>query len=171
PRDGRARAGAGTGIAVALALLALVAAGVAPVRAWIAEGWQALAAWAVDAEPATTIEAAPDAEPDVSVSFLPRDPTFRIELAAAPDGGRLVVRVVDAWEANAEVVGGPDAELLVRPDGVRIENEGAARARYRVSVPVGTRRVEVYVAGRRVAARPAPAAPDTAIAIDFGADP
>lgn len=129
-------------------------------RAWVAEQWTGLgwlgepAATAVEDE-RTLAEtpAAPPAEEQPSerhaVSFIPEGREFLVEVRATQAGGVLTLTMRPGREASAVVEGrGPDADLVVMPYGVRIENAAAATLDYQVEVPSDLDRVRVRIGNR-----------------------
>ncbi len=138
-------------LAAAAVLLVLAAGTVRPVRAWIADAARQFFLGAPRTEPATAPAAdsasAPEAPvPSNAVTFVPRSGTFVVELAMRQRAGTLVLSPVGGTEASAAIMGdAADAELLVRPDGVRIGNRPAAHADYVVRVPPGVSRVTVRI--------------------------
>jgi hypothetical protein len=138
-------------LAAAAALLVLVAGTVRPVRAWIAEtarhfflGSPGTAAPA--SAPADSASAPVMPVPSNVVTFTPRAGSFIVEIAVRQQGGTLVLAPVGGIEASAAIMGdAADAELLVRPDGVRIGNRASAQADYVVRVPPSVARVTVRI--------------------------
>jgi hypothetical protein len=122
--------------AAAAAALLAVAAGVQPVRAWIAERGQAL--WHLVAG-----RGAPESPPEVvaepqsaSASFEPAAGGFEIAVAGRQAAGTLWVQLSEDPTAKVTILGDPDAEgLVVLPQGLRIENDHTSRRSYLLVLP------------------------------------
>lgn len=154
-RSGWARA------AAVLLLLALPFVGVAPLRAWAMD--QLGAAWSelrglfggeADAPapppPATTTPApaAPAAPAETAGStlfFTPSGARFALTIAAAQAGGSLTVGRAEGAEGSVEVTGGTRETPIVSESSVRIENDAASTASYRVLLPPSVRTLTVRV--------------------------
>jgi anti-sigma factor RsiW len=137
------------GLRAAAAVLILLGIGVSvrPVRAWIIQRagavWTALAGGFAPAAPAV-----PAAPAETSVSFVPSDGAFTIELSGRPAAGRLVVEAVAGDTARATVLDGSGAEaLVVLPSGLRISGPSGSSARYRVLLPARLGPVRVLIGG------------------------
>lgn len=133
-------------MAAAIAVLIAGASLVRPVRAWIVEAARSLfvAGTGRAAPPATPAPqpAAAVSVPTNAVTFTPRPGVFVLEVATRQAAGVLRIERADGPDASAALVGDPgDAELLVRPDGLRIGNRGTAGADYIVRVPAAVTRV------------------------------
>lgn len=136
--------------AASILLLLGVAGAVQPVRAWIIDGAQAI--WSVLAGDAPIAESPTpggrDEQPLATVSFVPRDVVFTLEVAARQFAGTLLIETGDRSEAEAEIFDGAGREgLLVLPAGLRIVNDPSSRARYVVRLPRSLAAVRVTVAG------------------------
>jgi hypothetical protein len=122
--------------AAAAAALLAVAAGVQPVRAWIAQRGQAL--WHLVAGPgAQERPSEVVAEPQsASVSFEPGAGGFEITLAGRQAAGTLCVQLSEDPTAKVTILGDPDTEgLVVLPQGLRIENDHTSRRSYLLVLP------------------------------------
>jgi hypothetical protein len=129
-------------------------------RAWVADQWSGLgwlgepAATAVEDE--RTLAETPAAPPADerpterhAVSFVPEGREFLVEVRATQAGGVLTLTMRPGREASAVVEGrGPEADLVVLPYGVRIENVAAATLDYQVEVPSDLDRVRVRIGNR-----------------------
>jgi hypothetical protein len=134
---------------------------VSPVRAWIVETARSILVGTPRSVPA------PAATPDTAttpailvptnvVTFVPRAGLFVLELASRQAAGTLRLARAPGAEASAALIGNPgDAELLVRPDGLRIGNRAGASADYVVRLPAGLTRVMLRI-GREPARQLAP---------------
>lgn len=149
-------------MAAAIAVLIAGATLVRPVRAWIVEAARTLFVAGTRKAAAPVTPAAPPAAattvpvPTNAVTFTPRPGVFVLEIASRQAAGLLRVERADGPDASAALVGDPgDAELLVRPDGLRIGNGRAAAADYVVRVPAGVTRVVLRI-GREPARQLAP---------------
>ncbi|NIM48594.1 MAG: hypothetical protein GTN62_02655 [Gemmatimonadales bacterium] len=122
--------------AAAAVVLLTTAAGVQPVRAWIAQRGQAL--WhLVVGRNGQESPSSPVAElPAASVSFVPAAGGFEITLAGRQAAGTLTVQLGEDPTARATILGDPDTEgLVVLPHGLRIENDPASRGSYVLMLP------------------------------------
>ena len=136
--------------AASILLLLGVAGAVQPVRAWIIDGAQAI--WSVLAgDPPIAESATPGGREEGSlatVSFVPRDAVFTLDIAARQSAGSLLIETADRMEAEAEIFDGAGREdLFVLPAGLRIVNDPSSRARYVVRLPRSLATVRVTVAG------------------------
>jgi len=163
-------------LAAGIAALLAVAVLVRPVRAWFIDTARTI--FARSSAPATTPPAVPPGSAAVSgaspatnaVTFTPRAGTFLVEIAARQAAGTLRLVRADGMSASAALTGDPaDAELLVRPAGLRIANRPEATADYTVSVPAGISRLTVRIA--REAARDVVLPSDGAMVVPVGAAP
>lgn len=135
--------------AASIAVLLTAAFTVEPVRAWIGERWQDLAAVVrSEAEPPTTAARAV-AEHNPVIAFEPAGERFIVELQHPQRRGTLTLRVEEVQQAVVQVVGEGAAGLLVLPEGIRIENAPGASADYLVTLPPRLRQVEVRLGGGR----------------------
>lgn len=128
--------------AAALVVLVAVVATVEPLRAWVADGWDALAAAVLgeeDAAPAVASEPAP-----TSLWFEASAATFSVEVSARQAAGTLTLRRSDDRRGMLEIRGG--ASPLLSERGVRIETSAGSTASYVVAVPSSVREVRVRVA-------------------------
>jgi hypothetical protein len=156
-------------IAAAVALLIAGAAGVPPVRAWIADTVRA--AWrSVTGRHQAVVPPAP-AAPTVTtgaVSFAAPDPlTIRIARRQTA-GGTLTIERTDGLSVSAAVTGEANAaELVVGPEGLRIVNRRASTAGYVIRVPAGLSRIVVQVEQERPRIFGSPAAGDRYV-VDLG---
>lgn len=122
-----------------------------PLRAvvadWLETQWERIVAPGGREAPAAEPSAAPaEPAPGSRVQFVPQGSVFTLEVAARQAGGAVELARSDARQAVAEQVGGgTPADLLVLPSGVRIENDPASSASYRVVVPEHVRTVRVRV--------------------------
>jgi hypothetical protein len=92
------------------------------------------------------------ATPFASVSFAVERDRLIVDVARRQAEGVLVVEVVDAVTASADITGGElGGDLMVLPGRLRIGNVPESTASYRVRVPPTLTRVEVLVAGEREA--------------------
>jgi anti-sigma factor RsiW len=136
--------------AAAVAML-LVSAGLfaAPVRGWV-RGLLAGGGAPVAERPATP-PPAPTAEAPLAgarIQFTPQGAELSVEVSHAQAGGALVLEAAPGTTASAEVrspAGTAPAELLVLPSALRIANDPASVAEYRVTVPPSVRRVRLRI--------------------------
>lgn len=123
--------------AAAVILLLLAGAMAAPpLRAWIIERARTIAevVGIVAREPATPAPAPAPAEgAALSVTFAVIGDTFEIRVPGA--GGVLSVRREARDDGTIQVTGATITEHLVLVDGVRLEGEAAANARYELVLP------------------------------------
>jgi anti-sigma factor RsiW len=146
PRALRKHARTWTYAAAAAVVLLAVAAGVQPVRAWIAQRGQAL--WhLVVGDGGQDSPGVPAVEPpSASVSFVPATGGFEIVLASRQAAGTLTVQFGEDMTARATIVGDPDSEgLVVLPHGLRIENDRASRASYVLVLPQALSPISVAI--------------------------
>lgn len=131
--------------AAAVAALALSGAlAVRPVRAWIVEAARAILALPLgsprDSGRPAPIPAVASSDTAGAVVFEPAAGVFMVRVASRQAAGALVLELGDGPTARAVVVGDrAQAELLVLPDGLRIDNRPDAEASYLVRVPSAAR--------------------------------
>ena len=155
--------------AAAVALLALAAAGVPPVRAWIVQVVRSVWTAAVGAPPAPAVRPAAATKGAGAVTFNPAAGPFTLVVARAQSAGTLTIEITGGVTAGARVEGsGTAAELGVLPNGLRIVNDSGATASYAVRLPPTLTRVEVGIGGAapRVLG---PATPGRRWVLDLGA--
>jgi hypothetical protein len=78
------------------------------------------------------------------VEFIPSGADFSLHFASPQRAGGLTLRRGENPAAVAEVAGGT-AELLILPDGIRVQNAGSSTAEYRLTVPPEVERVRIRV--------------------------
>jgi hypothetical protein len=149
--------------AAAVLFLVAAAAMATPARAWIAEWlgerWAALTQGTPEPDRPTPAPAPAPTVPvqtpsSARVRFVPAGSELLVDVAHRQAAGAITLVAVDGEAAGAEVLGTDAVDLLVVPAGVRIRNESATSAGYRVTVPPGVRRVRLRVGGAvRVVAR------------------
>ncbi|HEX8358567.1 MAG TPA: zf-HC2 domain-containing protein [Longimicrobium sp.] len=136
--------------AAAVAML-LVSAGLfaAPVRGWVrgllGTGSEQTAVRPAPAPPAPAPEAA---LAGARIQFTPQGAELSVDIAHPQAGGALHLESAPGSTASAEVrapAGTAPAELLVLPSALRIANDPASVAEYRVTVPASVRRVRVRI--------------------------
>jgi hypothetical protein len=160
-------------LAAAVVLMAATAAAtVQPVRAWVVE--RSLAVWTLvtggsEAHGAASAERPADPAATASVSFVPSGRTFFVQVAVHQRVGTVTVVSEAGSAVTAEVRGGGPEQLVVLPDGLRIDNTDASSADYTVIVPATLREVSVAVAGR-VVVRLTPGGAASAWTVPLGAD-
>jgi hypothetical protein len=134
----------------AVVAFALVAAGIwaPPVRAWFAE-WLGIDGPAPVEDPAAVDQApSPPESSSSTVSFVPTDGTFVIDVSATQASGALAIAVHDGAQASARITdGGPTEALFVTGNGIRIRNVATSSATYTVTVPADLQDVRVLVGG------------------------
>jgi anti-sigma factor RsiW len=152
---GRSRlpfAGAGSWLKAAVIVLLVAAPLVAitPARGWVADRL-GLADTEQHLTPAARAVGEMEAAAAV-IRFAPAPGTFQVAIEAPQERGDLTLGRVDAGSlAVLEVVGaGPWPEAVVSAQGVRIENEAAAAASYRLLLPPEVTAVGLTLAGRQV---------------------
>jgi hypothetical protein len=136
--------------AAAVAML-MVSAGLfaAPVRDWVrglASGGGSPAAEQPASAPTATSAEVPLA--GARIQFTPEGAELSVEIAHPQAGGALRLESSAGSTASAEVrapAGTAPAELLVLPSALRIANDPASVAEYRVTVPASVRRVRVRI--------------------------
>jgi hypothetical protein len=135
--------------AAAAVLLLGIGFAASPARAWVAEWigerWAEVARfWAPD-EPPVSSEAAP-AEAATRIAFSVRGSDFTLSFATPQRAGAVVFTVGEDGGASIEVhSAGAAPDVLVLPEGVRIQNTLGSTAEYRVTLPAHTRRVRLQV--------------------------
>lgn len=135
--------------AAAVAML-LVSAGLfaAPVRGWVRG---LLGGAAPVAERPPTPPPAPTAGAPLAgarIQFTPQGAELSVEVSHPQAGGALLLEAGTGTTASAEVralAGTAPAELLVLPSALRIANDPASVAEYRVTIPPSVRRVRVRI--------------------------
>jgi anti-sigma factor RsiW len=135
--------------AAAVAML-LVSAGLfaAPVRGWVRGllgGDAPVAERPAPPLPAPTTEV-PRA--GARIQFTPQGAELSVEVSHPQAGGALLLEAGPGTTVSAEVrapAGTAPAELLVLPSALRIANDPASVAEYRVTVPASVRRVRVRI--------------------------
>ena len=143
PRDTR-RASAVWLRAAAIALLVVVAAlTVAPVRAWIFDGLERVGLLRGPTPPAPVVPV-----DTLGISGFALAQAFTIEVDHRQLEGRLVVRIADVQDSEAELhTRGGGESFFVLPEGLRIVNHEASMANYVVTLPLGLRSIHVRIAG------------------------
>jgi anti-sigma factor RsiW len=148
-------------VAAALVLLLGGTLLVEPVRAWIVDAAGLLWAKATGHSRATPMVPAPAPAPAPgagSVTFVPAEPGFTVQVTRRQAEGSLTVETGAGPEASAAIAGGEGpAELVVMPDGLRIVNAAASTRSYHVRVPPSVSRVVIEVGGTVIRVVPAPA--------------
>jgi hypothetical protein len=157
-RGGWMRSGWARAAAVVL-LVALPFAGVAPLRAWAMD--RLGAAWSEvrglfggdsDAPaptpqpaPAPAAPAAPAETAGSTLFFTPSGARFALTIGSAQAGGSLTIGRAEGSEGTVEVTGGTSETPVVSESSVRIENEAASTASYRVLLPPSVRTLTVRI--------------------------
>ena len=137
-------------LAAALLLLIAGAAGVPPLRAWIAATvhsvWRRIAGSQPPASLTPNASSRGPALESGAVSFPLTDPlTIRVAARQAA-GGSLRFVTVEGSLVTASIVGPADAaELLIGPEGLRILNRRASAAGYVIGVPASVTRALVQI--------------------------
>jgi hypothetical protein len=147
-RAARHRAAVRWRAAAALAALALAAAGVRPVRAWIVAAARVLWTATVGSRPAAGHRPAGRGAQTARLAFTPVAGPFTVRVARRQAGGTITVETAAGDSATATIAGGAGgqaAELVVLPGGVRIVNDSLADASYLVRVPATVPRIEIEV--------------------------
>lgn len=129
--------------AASIAVIFAAAFTVEPVRAWVAERWEELAS-AMHAEHPTA-SAVPESAREESplIAFQPTGEVFLLELRHPQRRGTVTLRVADVPHATAQVVGQRAEDVLVLPNGIRVENAADASADYLLTLPAGLRLVRL----------------------------
>ncbi|HEV2131657.1 MAG TPA: zf-HC2 domain-containing protein [Longimicrobiaceae bacterium] len=129
--------------AASVAVIFTAAFTVEPVRAWMMEQWEGLTTpTAIErAGPLAANETTWEASPQIA--FEPVGEVFVLELRHPQRRGTVTLRVADVPQATAQVVGRRAEDLLVLPNGIRIENAADASADYLLTLPAGLRLVRL----------------------------
>ncbi len=81
-----------------------------------------------------------------TIGFIPTSESFVVEIANAQQAGLLVLGISVGESVTATAVDGREAvDLVVLPDGMRIENQSTATGDYAVSLPRHLREVHIRV--------------------------
>lgn len=140
-------------VAAAIVLLLGVTLTITPVRAlvvdWVREQWSRLVNADRSAEPATAPEAV-TAPIGPRIEFTHEATEFRIEFTVAQSTGSLAARQGAGEQVIAESTS-PNAELLVLPTGLRVDNRQAPGASYTLVLPSSVSTLVVQVGERTVA--------------------
>lgn len=134
--------------AAALAALALAAAGVRPVRAWIVEAARVLWTATVGSRPSAGRQPADRGTRSSRLVFRPAPGPFAVHVARPQAGGTLTVESAAGDSAAATVAAdaaGRAAELVVLPAGLRIVNDSLAETSYLLRLPATVPRIEIAV--------------------------
>lgn len=132
--------------AVATVLLASTLS-ISPARAWVAQLWHG----AVEqVERLAGVEAPAPAPVELSLSnatigFVPRGERFLLEVRSTQRSGSLVLGIADGASVTASASGEEEIALLVRQDGMRIENSPNNTADYAIRLPAQLREVRIRV--------------------------
>jgi len=131
--------------AAVLLVVAAIAAAATPVRAWLRARWVELRGGTPQQH-----ASAPLTPPNArltTVRFVPRDPSFTIELTSLQSGGVLTVDVSEDTIATAVLSDGSGGgeELVVMPMGLKIVNHQGTVASYVVRLPRTITEVTVHV--------------------------
>ncbi len=131
--------------AAILLVVATIAAAAPPVRAWLRARWVELRGGASQQHSSAPLT--PQNSRPTTVRFVPRDPSFTIELTAPQSGGVLTVDVSEDTIATAVLSGGSGEgeELVVMPMGLKIVNHQSTVASYVVRLPRTITEVTVHV--------------------------
>lgn len=141
-------------MAAAVALLLAGTLGVPQVRAWVVGSAKAL--WShVKRTGTVPVRTAPATAPADSALLgavtIPVSDAFAIRVMARQAEGTLLVELTSDSVATASVNGASNtAELVVLPGELRIVNDRASQAGYRIRVPERVSRLTVQVGGRPV---------------------
>ncbi len=135
--------------AAAITILA-IAAGFTPMSAWVIERTRLLFNSSSDFEVPLT-EAVDDSSASVatagSVSFFPASDVFVLEVASLQEIGNLSVEVGEFEIATATINGAlEDENLLILPNGLRIDNSPTSTTSYVVLLPASVSQINVIVA-------------------------
>lgn len=145
------------GPARAAAMVALTAVAttltVSPVRAWVADRWEALVG-AEDLAPAVAVQPTGVLERGSVISFEPASETFVLEIESLQQTGSVTLQIRDVEQASAQVVGGSGEEILALPSGLRVTNSPGSTASYAFSLPTHLRLIQVFAGGKLVALIP-----------------
>lgn len=137
-------------VAAAVALLVLGGLAARPVSAWVGSMVGRSAGELVEAPGHEVVDLL--AFFGATVSFMPGEGEFRIELAAQPAGGSLILAEAPDDRASAQASGAEGGAILVLPGGLQVENTSASTADYRVLLPPGrVNRVVVTAGGELLA--------------------
>ena len=144
-RSWRSRIPLTAAAAAILLVVATIAAAAPPVRAWIRARWVELRGGPSQQQGSAT-QTPPNARP-TTVRFVPRDPSFTVELTSPQSGGVLTVDVSEDTIATAVWSGGSGEgeELVVMPMGLKIVNHQSTVASYVVRLPRTITEVTVHV--------------------------
>ena len=128
-----------------LLVVGAIAAAAPPVRAWIRARWVELRG-ATSQQRGSAPPTPQNARP-TTVRFVPRDPSFTIELTSPQSGGVLTVDVSEDTIATAVLSDGSGEreELVVMPMGLKIVNHTSTVASYVVRLPRTITEVTVHV--------------------------
>lgn len=130
-------------------VLAVVASlfAVTPVRAWMAERWEAIRTLILGSE----ADDQQGQQASSVVSFVPTGASFLIDFTGTQSRGTLSLTVDSVASASARIVGGGgNDEIVVLREGLRIRNSAESSASYELRLPRYLESVEVRVAGEVV---------------------
>ncbi len=107
------------------------------------------------------------------VAFRPSGDAMEVEVLARQEGATLTFRLSDAPTVSARVRGGDgEADMMVLPTALTIDNRKRAAAAYEVTVPARLERLRVRVAGEQVLdVRPVDLGADWSAVVDMGGRP
>lgn len=167
-------------MAAGLALVLALAGAATPVRAWLAEGWRTVEAWALGAETTPPVlpevpgagssplredpdpgsgerVAAPDgAEPgrrptgSASLAFLPQAERFVVDVERRQVAGKLHVQFGGGDAFVEWQYAAPLRNLRVKPGHLTVDSDPSSRGWYVVQMPWSVREVIVRIEGRQV---------------------
>jgi anti-sigma factor RsiW len=134
------------------ALLAGSALTVSPVRAAVADLWNAV----FDRVETAAVRSAPMPQREVvsvanaTIGFVPAGEVFRIEIANLQVEGSLLLGVSTGRSVTARAVGGDEiVDLIILPDGMRIENGADDTTDYAVNLPAHLEQLQVRIGNDR----------------------
>ena len=135
-------------VAAATAAVLAIALTAAPVRAFVAAGWQAvMTLFSAASTPAFDVQQASSL-----VSFVPQGEDFLVDFVNTQSRGTLSVVVDTGVAASARVLGGDGLdELIVLQAGLRVRNRTVSSSDFELRLPPSLRNIEIRIAGRTVA--------------------
>lgn len=131
------------------AVLVTTAVATSPVRALLADIWQGVSD---QVERIAGIDSATEQPEGVAlrnatIGFVPQGEIFELEVLSTQQQGSLILGVAEGASVTARIMGDDTVDMVVLPDGLRIENDSDATADYTVSLPLHLEEIRVRVAG------------------------
>lgn len=138
-------------VAAAVLVVLLAGATVDPLRAWVAEQWQAVSGDSVERIAERTALPGEPVRRGSMVRFQPPAGVFNLEIAEPQAEGTIQISVRDVPMATLEIIRPEGESIMQLPSGLQVENREDSRASYEIILPRDTRLVQIFAGGRPIA--------------------